>query len=60
MTAIFFAMTLVWCGLARYLTKHPTVSKGINRYGHFITPFVLIALGFYILYESGSFGLLGH
>jgi cadmium resistance transport/sequestration family protein len=55
---IFLAMTLVWCGLAKYLTKHPLVSRAVEKYGHRITPFVLILLGVYILYESGSFALV--
>lgn len=58
MVGIFFAMTLVWCGIAKYLTKHPLVSKTVDRYGHWITPFVLILLGVYILYESESFRLV--
>jgi cadmium resistance transport/sequestration family protein len=58
MVGIFLAMTLAWCGLARYLTSHPLVSKTVDKYGHWITPFVLILLGAYIMYESGSFGLV--
>ena len=58
MIGIFIGMTLVWCLLAKYLTRHPLVSRTVDRYGHMITPFVLILLGIYILYESGSFGLV--
>jgi cadmium resistance transport/sequestration family protein len=58
MIGIFFVMTIVWCGLAKYLTQHPFVSKTVDKYGHWITPFVFILLGMYILYESGSFGLV--
>jgi cadmium resistance protein CadD (predicted permease) len=58
MIGIFFLMTLVWCALAKYLARQPLVSKAVDRYGHRVTPLVLIALGLYILYESGSFGLL--
>lgn len=61
MVAIFFIMTLVWCLVAKYFTRHPLVAKAINRYGHVITPFVLIFLGIYILYESGTWDLTkGH
>jgi cadmium resistance protein CadD (predicted permease) len=56
MVGIFLGMTLVWCLLAKYLTRHPLIAKTIDKYGHLITPFVLILLGVYILYESGSFG----
>lgn len=57
MITIFFLMTFVWCFTARYFVKHPYVAKTVERYGHIVTPFVLVALGVYILYENGSFGL---
>jgi cadmium resistance transport/sequestration family protein len=55
MTIIFLVMTLLWCLMAKYFTTHPYVAKQIDKYGHIITPFVLILLGFYILYENGTF-----
>jgi len=58
MVAIFFIMTLVWCLVAKYFTRHPLVAKGIDRYGHVLTPFVLIFLGIYIMFESGTWGLI--
>ena len=59
MITIFFLMTFVWCFTARYFVKHPYVAKNVERYGHIVTPFVLVALGVYIYYENGTFGLLG-
>jgi cadmium resistance transport/sequestration family protein len=59
MTLVFLVMTAVWCALAKYVTQHPLVKNSLNRYGHIVTPFVLILLGLYILYESGTFHLLG-
>lgn len=59
MITIFFLMTFVWCFTARYFVKHPYVAKNVERYGHIVTPFVLVALGVYIFYENGTFGLLG-
>jgi cadmium resistance protein CadD (predicted permease) len=58
MILIFLIMTAVWCALAKYVTDHPIVKKGIDRYGHAVTPFVLILLGAYILYKSGTFHLM--
>lgn len=58
MIAIFLAMTFIWCVTAKYLTSHPYVSKQIHKYGHMVTPFVLVFIGIYILYESNSFQLL--
>jgi cadmium resistance protein CadD (predicted permease) len=58
MIAVFLVMTFAWCLLAKYLTRHPYIKAPIDKYGHLVTPFVLILLGVYILYESGSLGLV--
>jgi cadmium resistance protein CadD (predicted permease) len=58
MIAIFLIMVLVWLATAKYLTNHPLLTKMISKYGHIITPIVLILLGLYILKENGSFQLL--
>lgn len=58
MVIVFLVMTLLWCLIAKYLTKHPYVAKGLNKSGHVLTPFLLILLGIYILYESESIKLL--
>ena len=44
---------------AKYVTLHPLVKKAIDRFGHIITPVVLILLGLYIFCESGTIHLLG-
>ncbi|AYB29979.1 cadmium resistance transporter [Chryseolinea soli] len=56
--SIFFMMTAVWCLVARYLSRHPLMAKTIDKYGHVVTPFVLIALGIYILNEGDVLSLL--
>ena len=58
MISIFLVMTFVWCLTAKYLTSHPYVSKRVDKYGHMVSPFVLLFLGIYILYESNTFQLL--
>jgi cadmium resistance transport/sequestration family protein len=58
MVSVFLVMTFLWCLTAKYFTKHPYVSKAVDKYGHFVTPFVLVLLGIYILYESETFGTL--
>jgi cadmium resistance transport/sequestration family protein len=58
MAIIFLAMTFVWCFIAKYFATHSYVAKTVDKYGHIITPFVLILLGLFILYENGTFGLL--
>ena len=58
MVAVFMVMTALWIAMAHRLVAHPTLGAPIRRYGHIVVPFVLIGLGFYILYDAGSFGLL--
>jgi cadmium resistance transport/sequestration family protein len=55
---VFFLMVGVWCAIAFSLTRHPAIARVLSRYGHVIVPYVLIALGLFILYERGSFSLL--
>jgi cadmium resistance protein CadD (predicted permease) len=58
MVFVFLALVAVWCYVGYKLGGHPTVVDKIDRYGHFIVPFVLIGLGVYILGASGALRLL--
>lgn len=58
MVIVFLALTFLWCMVAKYFTKHPYAEKLVSRYGHIMTPFVLLLLGAYIIYESGTVGLI--
>ncbi len=58
MIMIFLAMTVLWCMIAKYFVKHPYVASAVEKYGHIITPFVLVLLGIFILYENETFPLL--
>ena len=58
MILIFMVMTAIWCLLARYLAQHPLIASVLKRYGPWATPFVLILLGFHILYQSGTLAML--
>jgi cadmium resistance transport/sequestration family protein len=55
---IFLLMTLLWCFVSKYLAHHPLLRNSIEKYGHIITPLILILLGIFILYESNSFALI--
>jgi cadmium resistance protein CadD (predicted permease) len=55
---VFAAMTLVWLVVAHRLVNHRTIGAPIRRYGGRIVPFVLIALGFWILHDAGTVSLL--
>lgn len=52
--AVFAVMTAVWCFLERFLLKWPLLAAKVERYGHYVLPVVLIAIGLEIL--SGFFG----
>jgi cadmium resistance transport/sequestration family protein len=57
---VFFVMVGVWCAIAYFLTRQPTIAYVLSRYGKHVVPFVLIGLGLSIMYERGTFGLLIH
>jgi cadmium resistance protein CadD (predicted permease) len=40
------------------MVNHPKLGTPIRRYGHSVTPIVLIGLGVLILYQAGSFRFL--
>lgn len=50
---VFAVMTAVWCLAGKALLLHPTMGKGIQTWGHRAMPVVLVALGVYIMVESG-------
>jgi cadmium resistance protein CadD (predicted permease) len=55
---VFAVMTALWCFVAHAIVNHPKLGSPIRRYGHRVTPVVLVGLGVLILYQAGSFGLL--
>lgn len=55
---VFALLTVVLLYLGYLLAKQPLVSKSIQNYGQIIVPFVLIALGIYILIEGDAISLL--
>jgi cadmium resistance transport/sequestration family protein len=56
--SIFFIMVGVWCAIAYFLSRQPTIAEILSRYGQAVVPFVLIGLGLFIMYERGTFTLL--
>ena len=55
---VFAIITLLWLGIAHWLTHHRTIGAPIRRYGHRVVPFLLIALGALILWQGGTLELL--
>ncbi len=52
--AVFLVLIGVWCWVAYQLGRHSLIVHALTRYGHILVPFVLIGLGIYILWESGT------
>jgi cadmium resistance protein CadD (predicted permease) len=52
--AVFLAMAAVWCATAAAVGGHKTVVKAVERVGHLLTPVVYIAIGIWILIQSGA------
>lgn len=50
----YLAMIAVFSGMAYYSVKHPRLSQFFVRYGRYVTPFILILVGFYILSNTAS------
>jgi cadmium resistance transport/sequestration family protein len=49
---IFLLMVGLWCWIAWQLVKQPAIAQLFSKYGDRLIPWVFIALGCYILYES--------
>jgi cadmium resistance transport/sequestration family protein len=54
----FIVMIGVWCAAAYLLASQAAIAHILTRYGKNVVPFVLIALGLYLMYEMGTFALL--
>jgi len=53
----FLVMIAIWCSLGFWLVSHGNIAKFIEEFGHRFIPFIFIALGIYIMAESGTFQL---
>lgn len=53
---VFAAMTALWVFLANSLAEFPKIKAAIERYKHIAIPVVFIALGVYIILDSGLLG----
>jgi len=48
------SIAVVGAWLARWIAAHERIGRGIERLGPRLVPFVLIAVGFYILMDTGT------
>ena len=59
MICVFALLTGVWCGAAYVIARRIRTREGLQAWGRRALPFVLIALGGYILWRAGSVSVLG-
>jgi len=50
----FFIMVCIFSWVAYYSVKHPRLSHFLVRYGKYVTPLILILVGYYILSNTAS------
>ena len=46
-------MTAIWCGVAFWFVCHPTLGAPLRRWGPVVLPWILVALGVYIVASPG-------
>lgn len=54
--AVFFALTILWCLIARGATRHRTVGPTLSRVCAQAAPFVLIGIGLWVIAHHPIFG----
>lgn len=57
--AVFAVMVAIWLAFSHWLVNHPALGAPIRRYGHWLVPFALIAIGVSVLIKAESFSLVG-
>ena len=50
----FFTMVGIFSWVAYYSVRHPGLGQFLARYGKYVTPFILILVGFYIFTDTAS------
>ena len=52
--ATLAVMAIIFVAVAKYAVQHPRLSDVIERYAHRVTPFVLVAVGAYIIANTAT------
>lgn len=55
---VFIIMKGVWYAAAYLLARQALIANTLTQYGKNAVPFILIALGLYLMYDRGTFTLL--
>jgi cadmium resistance transport/sequestration family protein len=56
MLVVFAVMVGIWCAAAARLARLPGLASTLERWGYWIAPVVLVALGAYIFISEGTVG----
>jgi cadmium resistance protein CadD (predicted permease) len=56
-SAVFFALTILWCAIARSATQHRALGPILSRICGRTAPFILIGIGLWIIAHHRLFGL---
>ena len=54
--AVFCAMSVLWCTIARFIAAMPLLKQLMEKYNKILMPIILILLGIYVLIKSGVIG----
>lgn len=57
-SVVFLLLTLVWCGLARQIVRHPRWGNIVQKYSNLAAPYVLILVGLWVLAKHPWLGLM--
>jgi len=49
---LFMIMTIIWCMVTYYFIRHPIIASRVSPISRIISPFALIGLGIYIIFDS--------
>jgi cadmium resistance protein CadD (predicted permease) len=47
-------MILLWCHLAKQAVRRPVLAKALQRQGRYLVPLLMIAVGGYVLLDTGT------
>jgi cadmium resistance protein CadD (predicted permease) len=56
--AVFAALTGLWCWMAGTMLEHPIIGRTFGAWSTRLLPYMLISLGFIVLWRNGSFELI--
>ena len=52
MVIMFMIMTIIWCVVTYYFIRHPIIASRVSPVSRIVSPFALIGLGIYIIFDS--------